>query len=197
MFLQVDTAKGCSSDRAAHCSSEVYLQSDSLLSEGETGMGDGNYRGPARMGDNITQMCTPFENNGHLTSEQNNFNSKQRRFRVVVENTIGQIKKWETVGAKGFRHQSDFEVTVFDVCARLTARIMRVQDKYPRSSAWVGNQITDWEAKLGIFLWIDPDDSGSYLIHDHAEDLIYENWEHGDATLLQNRWQEIWDMQGV
>ena len=157
-------------------------------------MGDGNYRGPARSGDNVTQMCTPFANNGHLTTEQKNFNSRQRRFRVVVENPIGQIKKWEVVGGKAFRHQRDFEVTVFDVCARLTARIMRVRDKYPRSSSWVGNQITYWEAKLGIFLWMDAEDKGSYLIHDRADDLIYDNWEHGDATLLQKRWQEIKDM---
>lgn len=193
----MDTAKGCFSDRAAHCASEVYLQADSLLSDGETGMGDGNYRGPARAGDNVTQMCVPHQNNGHLTQEQKSFNSRQRRFRVVVENTIGQIKKWKIVGGKAFRHERNFEVTVFDVCARLTARIMRVRDKYPRSADWVGNQITDWEAKLGIFLWMDAEDPGSYLIHGHGEDLIYDNWQQGHATLLQNRWEEIWELDGV
>ncbi|CAM9731266.1 unnamed protein product [Laminaria digitata] len=85
-------------------------------------------------------MCVPHQNNGHLTQEQKSFNSRQRRFRVVVENTIGQIKKWKIVGGKAFRHERNFEVTVFDVCARLTARIMRVRDKYPRSADWVGNK---------------------------------------------------------
>eukprot|EP00904_Undaria_pinnatifida_P003966 jgi/Undpi1/13570/HiC_scaffold_8.g03229.m1 len=163
------------------------ITSETILSDSETGMGDGNYRRPARSGDNVTQMCTPFANNGHLTTDQKNFNSRQRRFHVVIENTIGQIKKWEVVGGKAFRHEHDFEGTVLDVCAGLTASKMRVRDKYPRSSSWVGNQITDREAELGILLWMDAEDKGSHFIHDRAEDQIYDHGEHGDATVLQKR----------
>ena len=185
--FHVNTSKGCLSNRAAHCPSKVYLQSETILSDSDTGMGDGNYRRPARSGDNVTQMCTPFANNGHLTTEQKNVNSRQRRFHVVIDNTIGQIKKWEIVGGKAFRHERDFEGTVLDVCAGLTASIMRVRDKYPRSSSWVGNQITDREAELGILLWMDAEDKGSQFIHDRAEDQIYDDGEHGDATVLQKR----------
>ncbi|CAM9638853.1 unnamed protein product, partial [Laminaria digitata] len=90
----------------------------------------------------------PHPDTGDLSTDEKFFNSRQRRFRVVVEKTVGQIKKWGVVGGKAFRHQRDFEVPVFEVCARLTARLMRVREEYPRGAGWVGEEVLEWEAKL-------------------------------------------------
>ncbi|CAM9372289.1 unnamed protein product, partial [Hapterophycus canaliculatus] len=87
-------------------------------------MGDGNYQGVARSDSNDLYMCVPYKKpaNGELTPDARAYNSEQRRFRVVVENTIGQIKKWKVIGnGKAFRHRRDFEREAFNVCARLTA----------------------------------------------------------------------------
>lgn len=134
-------------------------------------MGDGNYRGDARWGIPGLQMVVPYLKHPQLPMEHKHFNSMQRRGRVVVENSIGQIKKFRIVGEGCFEHQRDFEPHVFELCARLTARIMRVRNAYPRSEQWVWNQLESWEAKLGVFLWMDPDDAASYMVHGLAEDL--------------------------
>ncbi|CAN0089771.1 unnamed protein product, partial [Hapterophycus canaliculatus] len=85
-------------------------------------MGDGNYQGPARADSNELYLCVPDKKPavGQLTNQAKGHNSEQRRYRVVVENTIGQIKKWRVVGnGKAFRHRRDFEKDTFNVCARL------------------------------------------------------------------------------
>ena len=99
-----------------------------------------------------------------MSASQKSFNSQQRRFRVVVENTIGQIKKWKAIGGKAFRHERDFEHMEFDVSAKLTARIMQVRNKSPRSRQWTAEVMEGWESKLEIHLWVDPEDRGSYLV---------------------------------
>lgn len=194
-FRQIETVEGSCSDREAHCESDLYLDPDSLLSEGETGMGDGNFRGPARLGRDDLHTCVPYPDTGDLSMDEKIFNSRQRRFGVVVEKTIGQIKKWGVVGGKAFRHQRDFAVPVFEVCARLTARLMRVRKRYPRSAEWVGEEVTDWEAKLGVFLWMDCKDSRSYVAHGLEEDVGYLGWSKRKGKLLQQRWDEIRDME--
>lgn len=112
----------------------------------------------------------------------------------MVEKTVGQIKKWGVVGGKAFRHQRDFEVPVFEVCARLTARLMRVREEYPRGAGWVGEEVLEWEAKLGVFLWMDCRDSRSYLAHGLEEDRECASWTKRKGKLLQQRWDEIRDM---
>jgi len=138
---KIETVRGGLSDRGAHTSSRVFLYPQEFLSPGEVGMGDGNYRGTARSDSNALQMCVPYPQPslGVLAPAARRFNSEQRRFRVVVENTIGQIKKFKVVGnGKAFRHRRDVEKDVFNVCARLTARIMRVRDANTRAvqSGW-------------------------------------------------------------
>lgn len=191
--VQIETHNGALSDRAAYSNSPVYIDPQAFLSEGEVGMGDGNYKGEGRA-DTGEAMCAPFPK-GDLTDDEKSFNSAHRRIRVVVENVIGQIKKWLVIGGGKFRHQRDFEPTVFDVCSKLTARIMRVRDSYPRSNDWMWEKLEEWEAKLGVFLWMDYEDPKSYFIHGLGADLIYQRNEDGDAALLQSRWNEVWDME--
>lgn len=145
-------------------------------------------------------MCVPFKKPsvGTLSLEARAFNSQQRKFRVVVENTIGQIKKWKSVGnGKAFRHLRTFEKEVFNVCARLTARIMRVRDQYPRRKEWIGEKIEGWESRLGIHYYYDPDSPENYFHNDKEVDLVYDNVEPGEATDLQGIWEEIWGFTGV
>ncbi|CAB1102108.1 unnamed protein product [Ectocarpus sp. CCAP 1310/34] len=191
---QVETVRGSLSDRGALLSSDVFQHPDQFLSADEVGMGDGNYRGLARADSNDMYMCAPHPG-PNVPPEGRRYNREQRRFRVVVENTIGQIKKFKTVGnGKAFRHQRDFEKHVFNVCARLTARIMRVRNKYPRSEAWIGDKKEEWEAKLGIHYYWDYDEPGCYLIHNEGENLVYDNTIEGTAEGLQEAWDAIWLM---
>ncbi|CAM9921552.1 unnamed protein product [Scytosiphon promiscuus] len=192
IYTDVETVAGRLSDRAAHTASQLFLQPGEFLAYGETGMGDGNYRGDARWDMPNLKMCVPFEASPHLSIANKNFNSMQRRARVVIENSIGQIKKWRIIGDGRFEHQRDFEPHVFELCARLTARLMRVRNAYPRSERWVLNQLESWEAKLGVFLWMDPDDAASYLVHGLANDLEYHTNPGAAAGLLQQRWEQIW-----
>lgn len=178
----------------------MFLEPDLFLSANEVGMGDGNYRGTARSDSNDLQMCVPHKKpvGAELTADQRRFNSEQRRYRVVVENTIGQIKKWKVIGnGKAFRHLRTFEKECFNVCARLTARIMRVRNQYPRSQSWIGDRRELWEAKLGIHLYWNYEDPGSYFLHGEGENYVYDNIQEGTATELQNRWEQIWAMTGV
>lgn len=192
LFLfQIETVEGSSSDREAHCASDLYLEPESLLSEGEIGMGDGNFEGAAISGDDDMHICVPHPDTGDLSMDEKIFNSRQRRFRLVVENTIWQIKKWGVVGRRAFRHQRDFEVPVFEVCARLTARLMRVRERYPRGTEWDGEEVTAWEAKLGVFLWMDCRDSRAYLAHGLEDDRVYLDWTKEKRKLLEQRWDEI------
>ena len=190
-FMQIETVKGSSSDRGAQLSSKVYFEPDPFLSGDKTGMGDGNYRGPARVGHDDLMVCVPHMRsaNAVMSASQKRFNSQQRRFRVVVENTIGQIKKWKVIGGKAFRHQRYFKNKVFDVSAKLTARIMRVQNQYPRSRQWTTEVMKGWKWKLGILLWVGPEDPGSYLIHNLGEDFVYGSAEQGAAATLQSTWE--------
>ncbi|CAB1111941.1 unnamed protein product [Ectocarpus sp. CCAP 1310/34] len=133
---------------------------------------------------------------GDLSNEERRFNTEQRRFRVVAENTIGKIKKWKAVGnGKAFRHRRDFEKDVFDVCARLTARIMRVRDRYPRSPEWTGRVKEAWEVKLGIHLYWDYEDPKSYLVHNEGENYVYGVANEGTAQHLQQCWDSIWALE--
>ena len=183
--------RGSCSDRGAHTSSEVYQQPGLFLSADEVGMGDGNYRGTARADSVELPMWVPFQ--GNVPPEGRRFNREQRRFRVVVENTIGQIKKFKTVGnGKAFRHRRDFEKHVFNLCARLTARIMRVRDKYPRSAEWIGDQKELWETRLGIHYYLDYEDPGAYFLHNEGENYVYDNTVPRTAQGLQEAWDLIW-----
>lgn len=195
LSLQLETVEGCCSDREAYCASDLYLEPSGLLSEGETGMGDESYAGPATPDTDGTHTCVPHPNTGDLSMDEKIFNSRHRRFSVVVDSTIGQIKKWRVVGGKAFRHQRDFAVPVFEVCARLTARIMRVRGRYPRGAEWVGEETTDWEDKLGVFLWMDCKDSKAYVAHGLEEDTVYAAWTQRKGKLLRQRWDEIREME--
>ncbi|CAM9656311.1 unnamed protein product [Hapterophycus canaliculatus] len=191
-IIRVETVAGRLSDRAAHTASQLFLQPGEFLAYGKTGMGDGNYRGDAKWDMPNFKMCVPFEASPYLSVANKNFNSMQRRVRVVVENSLGQINRWKIIGDGRFEHQRDFEAHVFELCARLTPRIMRVRNAYPRSERWVINELEAWEAELGVFLWMDPDHVASYLLHGLASDLEYHTNPGAAAKLLQERWEQIW-----
>lgn len=44
-------------------------------------------------------------------------------------------------------------------------------------------------------MWVDYEESTSYLIHGRAADLVHDRNQDGDAALLQARWNAIWDME--
>lgn len=131
----MESGNGASSDRTACKSSPVYTQPSEFLSDGEVGIGDGNYRGEARANAGGA-MCVPFRNSSTLTEVLQLRTAQNQR---GGGNTIGQIKKWIAVGRGWFRHAKDFKATGFEVSSKLTAGFVRVRDYYPRSlQQWTG-----------------------------------------------------------
>lgn len=163
-------------------------------------MGDGNYQGTGRSDSNDLMRCVPYKrpSAGTLSQAARRFNGQQRRFRVAVENTIGEIKKWKSVGnGKVLRHLRTLEKEVFNVCARLTARIMRVRDQYQRRQEWIGEKIEGWESRLGVHYYYDEESPESHFHNDKEVNLVYDNIVPGEATTLQGIWEEIWGYTGV
>ena len=84
----------------------------------------------------------PFKNNkkNKLTEEQKSFNKKLSQVRVVVENTISNIKNWDVISSK-FRHFSLKKNNpinideVFHVCCLLTQ--FKLKKKPLRSNKWM------------------------------------------------------------
>ena len=60
-----------------------------------------------------------------LSPEQAAFNEEHGSYRVIVENTIGQIKTFKCI-ATTFRHDLHDHATFFNVCAQLTNIRLRV-----------------------------------------------------------------------
>ena len=76
------------------------------------------------------------------------------RYRVVVENSIGQIKQWRIV-KDPYRGNIDDQPYLWLVASRLTAYIMRMRDTYPRGEKFLRGDMEQWEADLKDILWLD------------------------------------------
>lgn len=76
------------------------------------------------------------------------------RYRVVVENSIGQIKQWRIV-KDPYRGNIEDQPYLWLVASRLTAYIMRMRDTYPRGEKFLRGDMEQWEADLKDILWLD------------------------------------------
>ena len=101
--------------------------------------------------------------NHQLVNSMREFNTIFRSMRLVVENSIARIKEWSIVGTE-YRGNINKQGMYFDLCARLTARMMRVRDKYPRTIEGILSRTfsEDWEQELGWALFVDAENPDMY-----------------------------------
>jgi hypothetical protein len=84
------------------------------------------------------------------------YNRRQRKLRVVVEQTFGMIKQWKIVGNSFYRADLDQQGRNFVLATQLTARLMRVRNAYPRGESWLRSGIDQFEYVRSAYLEVDP-----------------------------------------
>ena len=144
----------------------VYREPARFLHNQETGLGDGMYRGAARIDGTLAQpsprLCIPFSAAELARApaasrpSMRAYNRRQRKLRVVVEQTFGMIKAWAIVGNTIYRANLDYQGRNFVLCTYLTARLMRVRDAYPRGNAWLESGLDAFTHVKEAFLEVDP-----------------------------------------
>ena len=130
---------------------QKYLSAPDLPSGRSTGLGDGIYRGPACIDQRVPLMCTPWNLAGvcdprvtpRVRKGRRAWNRRQRRLRVVVEQTFGIIKQWKVVGNVVWRMDYELQGKNFLLATLLTARLMRVRNSYPRGEKWLKREGDD------------------------------------------------------
>ena len=110
-----DTVPGSQHDKSLYDESGVAdrLESDDAM------MGDKGYQGIQHAHQSVLPYKKP--RGGQLTDEQKAFNRRLSRTRVVVENTICQIKTFRAM-ADRYRHPRDSHNDVFNIVAALVNR---------------------------------------------------------------------------
>lgn len=171
--------QGNENDRGMYKGSQFYRFNSLFLRFAETVGGDAIFRGSkgsGSRGEPGEKDCFAPFNETELRERpfRRPFNRLSHRYRVVVENSIGAIKKWLIVkhpyrgnkedqvhsisrslqytGPTKCLHKQAF---LWLTASRLTAYIMRVRNKYPRGDNFRAQQLEEWEAELDEFLWID------------------------------------------
>ena len=94
-------------------------------------------------------------------------NRKQRYLRAVIEQTNGMIKQYKIVGNVAYRADVEEQGLNWTLCTQLTARTMRVRDKYPRGQKFIdqAGDLEDWEQALQMMnrLYVDQQQPGLYV----------------------------------
>ncbi len=112
------TVPGSQHDKSLYDDSRV---ADCLASD-EAMMGDSGYQGMQH--DHLSVLPHKKPRGGQLTDEQKVFNRRVSKARVVVENTICQIKTFRVM-ADRYRHPRDSHNDVFHMVAALVNRRIR------------------------------------------------------------------------
>lgn len=150
--------KGHNNDRGDYINSVVFQQHDQFLDRDEGLMGDGAYRGekcPGGANDIVASVLVPWQND-EIAKAPNvevpgmeEFNRLQRRVRLVVENSIGAVKRWDIVRTPS-RGDIGKQPHFFELCAKLTTRLQILRNAFPRSIANLqAKQLEAWETLLG------------------------------------------------
>jgi len=113
-----DTVPGSQHDKALYDAIGVAEQ----LEEDEAIMGDSGYQGIQH--DHLAVLPTKKPKGGELTDEQKQRNRQISQARVVIENTIAQLKFFRIL-ADRYRHSRDSHHQVFRIVASLVNRRMR------------------------------------------------------------------------
>ena len=83
-----------------------------------------------------------------------------------VEQTIGMIKQYKICGDTKYRGNIEMQGTNLVLCTFLTARRMRIRDKYPRGKKFLDNtgELEEWEKRRKELneLNVDPYDPDIY-----------------------------------
>lgn len=160
--------QGNENDRGAYLLTQIYQHPDNYMLPNHNGLIDGVFQGPLHC---KTDTMGILPANGNLLARQrtpaalNNlkkWNRKQRRLRVVVEQTFGIIKQWALVGNVVYRGDVELQGINFLLCTQLTAWLMEKRDRYPRGRKWVSDEEEDWERQMEEWLEVDPLCPGLY-----------------------------------
>jgi hypothetical protein len=185
--------KGSENDRGMYNFSEFFKDNDRFLLDNETIGGDAIFQGPKGIGSrgggrlNVhTDVFAPFNVNQLAHNpDRKYFNRYMHRYRVVVEQGIGSIKQWNIVQVP-YRGDIELQVVIQShICphviflircfvtqkaflwmaaARLSARLSRIRNAYPRGERFFSNnELEDWEEQLGELLWYDELSPGLYF----------------------------------
>ena len=167
--------QGCENDPAAYQMTHVYRDPDRYLKPHHSGLFDGVFQSALHV--NTEEQGTLPANAPDLRRAQpemrrmlKNMNKIQRYLRCPIEQTFGLIKKWEICGESPFRGSLDQQGENFMLCTQLTARLMRVRNKYPRGEKWLRGEMEDWEKewKANGLLFSDPLHPELYADEDEA-----------------------------
>ena len=151
---------GSENDRDMYNGSRFYRYWRSFLRIAETVGGNAIFHGPKGQGSRAfnswnDDCYAPF-NSPELVGNphRRQFNRLSHRYRVVVENAIGLIKKWLIVSVP-YRGDKEDQAFLWIVASRLTAFTMRIRNKYPRGEKFMNQYLEQWEEELGEYLWFD------------------------------------------
>jgi hypothetical protein len=140
--------QGCENDPAAYQMTHVYRDPDRHLKRDHSGLFDGVFQSALHV--NTEEQGTLPANAAELRRAQpdmrrmlKQMNKVQRYLRCPIEQTFGLIKKWEICGETPFRGSLDQQGENFLLCTQLTARLMRVRNKYPRGDKWLRGEMED------------------------------------------------------
>lgn len=125
--------------------------------------GDNIFNGQKGLGSRTPGLC-PIEctdffalfNDGELNEDPERWilNLLLHRYRVVVENSIAQIKLWRIV-KDPYKGNIEDQPFLFLVASRLTAFIMRKRNAYPRGENFFKGELEEWEVDLKDYLWLE------------------------------------------
>eukprot|EP00617_Octactis_speculum_P017052 CAMPEP_0185756788 /NCGR_PEP_ID=MMETSP1174-20130828/15196_1 /TAXON_ID=35687 /ORGANISM="Dictyocha speculum, Strain CCMP1381" /LENGTH=347 /DNA_ID=CAMNT_0028435907 /DNA_START=42 /DNA_END=1085 /DNA_ORIENTATION=+ len=154
---------GSENDRGMYNLTNAFRNWRGYLRPNETLGGDNIFNGKKGLGSRDPGVCpihladlfAPY-NEVELNENPDGWilNLLLHRYRVVVENSIGQIKQWRIV-KDPYRGNIDDQPYLWLVASRLTAYIMRMRDTYPRGEKFLRGDMEQWEADLKDILWLD------------------------------------------
>ena len=134
----------------------------SHLLPSHSGLFDGVFAGPLHR-DTESVGLLPFSAaelaeapSRQVRKEMRLYNRKQRRLRVVVEQTFALIKQWGIVGNNPWRGDLDDQGLNFLLATQLTTWLMVRRNAYPRGKKWRDEELEEWERRIQQWLEVDP-----------------------------------------
>lgn len=154
--------QGNENDSGAYQQTKLFRQPDLYLQEGHTGLFDGVFQSPLHCHTDEAGVLPASQPEiarapAPLRLKLRRMNRKQRYYRCPIEQTFGHIKEWDVVGDSVFRGDLQQQGENFLMATQLSARMMRVRNKFPRGERWLAGELEDWEKEWEEQGWLYSD----------------------------------------